>query len=274
MALDALENKYMGLIVSDPSNGKNYTFLGFIMMAKGAADEKSKQICHLEMKKFIEQNARDFSEDLIDQYLVEYEEFHYCIEEDAKVWRKNGVRHRTTKKLVDGIMQTLPALVFNDGRMYWFVDGKKHRDDKDANGKALPAEIGRLAARAWRKNSEYFRDDVDEFGNLLPTEIYTCGSKFWYLNGRRHRAELGKNPNDKENFGKALPAVMFADGTKRWAFEGVDTTQAILTKKLTGCKIKTIACNKAAHIEVKMADGNVVKLSGKFAEVAVYERST
>lgn len=252
--------------ISVSKTAKDYQLLGLLIEAYEADDEKSKNEAHMVIKKFLDKNKHIYFGKIYKKYLEDYEEFHYRESDGNKYWENSeGLSHRTTMAIVDGVMQTLPAVILSDGTKSWRLNGRPHRTDKGSDGLTLPAEIQANGKdMVWKVKGNHFRDDVDEHGNLLPTEIYR-GDHFWNSNGDQHRAELGKNPNDPETFGKALPAIIRANGVKVWKFKGKTMTCEELTKKLRG--ESEIDCSKATEIHVKMADGNVVKLTGSFTSV-------
>jgi len=75
------------------------------------------------------------------------------------VRNRNGRLHRD-----DG-----PAIVYPDGKQYWYRNGRLHRDD----GPAVVHPDGR---QEWYRNGEFHRDDG-------PAIVYPDGRQRWYRNG-------------------------------------------------------------------------------------------
>lgn len=94
-----------------------------------------------------------------------------------------------------------------------FMNGKKHREEKDENGLVLPTIIYENGSRYWYRNGELHRDEKDENGLVLPAIIYTNGDRKWYNNGKCHR-------ECKDENGLTLPAYMGIDGTRWWYRNG------------------------------------------------------
>jgi len=72
----------------------------------------------------------------------------------------------------------LSAVTYNDCKQ-WYKNGERHRDDRDENGRVLPAYIESNRIQAWWKNNKLHRDERDEKGRLLPTVIYNDGTQGW-----------------------------------------------------------------------------------------------
>ncbi len=85
--------------------------------------------------------------------------------QNAKVWYKNGERHRT-----DG-----PASIGYDGTKCWYQNGRFHREDG-------PAIIQANGAESWWKHGNLHRED----GPATTDEFRT---KAWWVNGKRHRID-------------------------------------------------------------------------------------
>jgi len=126
-------------------------------------------------------------------------------------YAKGFCYHREDKD-ADG--NALPAVIQANGSKYWYKDGKEHREDKDADGNALPAVIQANGSKYWYKDGELHREDKDADGNVLPAVIQAGGTKYWYKDGKLHR-------EGKDADGNALPAVIWADGAKEWWKDGV-----------------------------------------------------
>lgn len=152
--------------------------------------------------------AIEATKNLTPEFYAYYDEFHefmYITINHGKKWCKPGTDEyhctKTFKNETTGLIETYPARIDDDGDKFWCRD-----------------------------NLQY-RTDVDQYGNLLPT---TDGNtwQIWKSNGSKHRAELGKNPNDPDTFNKAMPAIICKNGTKEWYFDGQEKTQEELTEKL------------------------------------------
>jgi hypothetical protein len=102
---------------------------------------------------------------------------------------------------------------YHNGDKYWFLNGKKHRND----GPAIEYYDG---SKAWYLNGKLHRNDGPA------SEIYT-GDKIWYLNDKIHRVDG--------------PAVEYADGNKFWCLKGVEYSQEEWFERLSGeDKLKAI----------------------------------
>lgn len=75
-----------------------------------------------------------------------------------------------------------------DGSKFWYLDGKKHRED----GPAIEWSHG---SKSWWLDGKQHREDG-------PAVEYADGSKFWWLDNKLHREDG--------------PAVECADGTKEF----------------------------------------------------------
>jgi hypothetical protein len=113
----------------------------------------------------------------------------------------------------------VPAVIFTDGEVQWWRNGKMHRDND------LPACILATGARYW------YRDGLRHRGNDLPAVVTHTGTEVWYRDGLRHRA--GDMPAFVERGGKRAwfcngdihrdsgkPAVIAANGRKSWYVRG------------------------------------------------------
>jgi hypothetical protein len=85
-------------------------------------------------------------------------------ENETKFWYLNGKRHRE-----DG-----PAVEYANGEKRWFLDNKRHREDG-------PAEEYANGDKVWYLNDERHREDgpAVELANQSHN-----GGKYWYLNGQ------------------------------------------------------------------------------------------
>jgi hypothetical protein len=86
-----------------------------------------------------------------------------------------------------------PAIIHTCGTMFWFLNGKRHREG------GLAAIYMPHETKEWYLNDRLHREDGPA------VELYD-GSKYWYINGKRHREDG--------------PAIERADGTKEWYLDG------------------------------------------------------
>ena len=87
--------------------------------------------------------------------------------------------------------------VYDNGDIYWFINGKKHRED----GPAVEYSHG---DREWYLNGVRHREDG-------PAVECTNGNKEWYLNGKLNREDG--------------PAIEYHNGSKDWYLNGEDLTE-------------------------------------------------
>jgi len=89
--------------------------------------------------------------------------------------------HREEKEL----NRVLPAIILNEQIQIqiWRKNGLIHRDERDENGRVLPAVIGSDGRKEWWMRGKRHRDDLDENGKILPAYIYSNGDQYWYKNG-------------------------------------------------------------------------------------------
>ena len=73
-----------------------------------------------------------------------------------------------------------PAIIYPDGRQYWYWNDKFHRDDG-------PAVIYPDGRQYWYWNDKFHRDDG-------PAIIYPDGEQHWYRAGQRVPAPPALNP--------------------------------------------------------------------------------
>jgi len=64
-----------------------------------------------------------------------------------------------------------PAIIYPDGRQYWYRNGEFHREDG-------PAIVFPDGGQYWYRNGYLHRDDG-------PAVIYPDGEQLWYRNGQR-----------------------------------------------------------------------------------------
>ena len=95
------------------------------------------------------------------------------ITNDRREYWENGVRSRIEYINEEGRIHRVkaPAIVYDDGRKFWYQNGRIHRD----GGPALEYPDG---AKFWHQNGLCHRDDG-------PAIEYPDGTKFWYQKGFR-----------------------------------------------------------------------------------------
>ena len=103
--------------------------------------------------------------------------------------------------------------VFSNGSRYWYLNGKRHRED----GPAIECANG---ARYWYLNGKLHRKDG-------PACEYANGTREWYLNGKYHREDG--------------PAVEFADGSRYWYLSDIRYTEEEFLRKTAKVKELTVA---------------------------------
>lgn len=153
----------------------------------------------------------------IDEHTLAYaDEFHEMMYEKriiiGRVWLKLGTDEiHCAKKGLDGM--TLPAMLYKNGCQAWYQDGKRFRDDKDANGQLLPTFVGSNGAKYWYKDEEFHRDEKDANGMTLPAKIDCYGNISWMQNGILHRDDVDAN-------GHAMPTIVTHSGDAAWHKNG------------------------------------------------------
>ena len=119
-------------------------------------------------------------------------------------WYKKGKLHRTEKQ--DNL--TLPAIIYRDKCMIWYVNGKKYRNDRDNNTQLLlPTMTIENITKKWFINDQLHRTERDPVtGYTLPaTFIYRSDTDYtiiWAKDGKFHMED-----KDKDN-DKMLPAFI------------------------------------------------------------------
>ena len=88
--------------------------------------------------------------------------------------------------------------VFDSGNKYWYLNGKRHRED----GPAVEYTSG---IKEWYLNGKRHREDG-------PAIEWPNGSKEWYLKGKLHREDG--------------PAVEWPNGTKEWYLNDEELSEA------------------------------------------------
>jgi len=104
--------------------------------------------------------------------------------------------------------------VYEDGSKFWYLNGKRHRDD----GPAVDEQPN--GTKYWFLNGDLHRTDG-------PAIEYATGSKFWYLNGELHREDG--------------PAVECADGEKLWFLNGKKITEEEHARRTQPAKELSVA---------------------------------
>jgi len=177
---------------------------------------------------------------------------------DSRSWYKNGKYHRQDKISINGRIETLPALIFGDGSMFWAKYNFMARDDKDENGYYLHNTFSNCGKIWITKEFKLHRDEKGHYGDLengyfdrngnfiaytLPAVI-NGNKKEWWINGELFRNDkdkngltlptivgkyiqkwaIGKNKilhrDERDKNGKQLPAVIGIFGHKEWWING------------------------------------------------------
>ena len=87
--------------------------------------------------------------------------------------------------------------VYDNGDKWWYLNGKRHRED----GPAIERASG---GKAFYLNGKVHREGG-------PAVEWADGEKEWYLDNRKHREDG--------------PAIERADGSKRWFLNGEQLTE-------------------------------------------------
>jgi len=87
--------------------------------------------------------------------------------------------------------------VYDNGNKFWYLNGKRHREDGPA--------IEYAGYKEWYLNGKRHREDG-------PALEWANGDKAWYLNGKRHREDG--------------PALEYANDHKEWYLNGKRVTAA------------------------------------------------
>jgi endo-1,4-beta-mannosidase len=115
--------------------------------------------------------------------------------------------------------------VYDDGTKFWYLNGKRHREDG-------PATEWASGNKAWYLNGKLHREDG-------PAIEDANGYKAWFLNGNLHREDG--------------PAIEDANGGKEWYLNGEEVTEEEhkrLTSKVVEMTMEEI--NKALGKQVKV----------------------
>jgi hypothetical protein len=118
--------------------------------------------------------------------------------------------------------------VNSSGDKFWFVDGKRHRED----GPACEYSDG---SKVWCLNDELHREDG-------PAYEGSNGSKYWYLNDEFHREDG--------------PAVELSNGSKSWYLNGKELTKGEFNERMN----PKDSCNNLEG-KIIMVDGKQYKLT-------------
>ena len=93
---------------------------------------------------------------------------------------------------------------YRNGNKYWFLNGKRHRED----GPAIEWASGN---KHWYLNGEYHRADG-------PAIERSGGDKSWWLHGNCHRADG--------------PAIEYSNGSKCWLLHGKEYSEEKYNEKV------------------------------------------
>jgi hypothetical protein len=89
-------------------------------------------------------------------------------------------------KGISAPLARLSLLIYLDTSRSWRCDGKEGRDEIDPKShRHLPSLIHPNGTRQWMRENQLHRDDRDENGKLLPATIRADGSCDWYIDGIR-----------------------------------------------------------------------------------------
>ena len=80
-------------------------------------------------------------------------------------------------------MKTYTVEVDDDGSKFWYLNGKRHREDG-------PAMVYSNGDKFWYLNGEYHREDG-------PACEWVDGTKEWYIDGKELAEAEFNNRNDK-----------------------------------------------------------------------------
>ena len=105
------------------------------------------------------------------------------------------------------------VLVYEDGDKYWYLNGKRHRED----GPAIECANG---TKHWFLNDKRHREDG-------PAIELASGHKEWYLNGELHREDG--------------PAIEWASGDKHWYLNGKEMSEQEFIAQTQTIKEMTLA---------------------------------
>lgn len=200
---------------------------------------------HAELRNHIKENGYDGVD-----YKKEFHMFMYIVENnEMMVWKdEEGEYHREDK---DKNGRTLPAMISLDGKLkFWYKHGLEHREDKDENGRQLPAIEDTDGGCEYLINGEHHRVDKDDNGLTLPSMDYPKRME-WKKNGQSHRADLDSN-------GEALPSIIFENEKRYYYFEGKQMTKDELTNLILQTRIN-VQSPQIVEIELECGLKIIVK---------------
>jgi hypothetical protein len=117
--------------------------------------------------------------------------------------------------------------VYTSGDIYWYLNGKLHRED----GPALEWADG---GKSWYLNGNLHREDG-------PALEYDNGDKAWWLNGKHHREDG--------------PAVEYADGDKSWYLNGERLTENQFNARMNlSCSEKVVEVDGVKYKLVEVSN--------------------
>ena len=146
-------------------------------------------------------------------------------EEGYQEWFKNGQRLHEGR---DAQGYSLPTRVYNNGSKEWLNNRPErfssvtYRDEKDKEGRVLPAHINATMGQSWWIDGRQHRECKDDQCLTFPAYIGSDGDKRWYLNGALHRREI-------DEAGRYLPAWIYTDGSYSWWVDGVEVNNLLET---------------------------------------------
>ena len=120
-------------------------------------------------------------------------------------------------------MKEYTVKVFDNGNKYWYLDGKRHRED----GPTIEKSNG---YKAWYLNDKRHRED----GPAIET---SNGHKAWYLNGELHREDG--------------PVIEYSDGSKHWYLNDTKLSEQEFKKRTKSCNNKVVIIDGVEYTLVK-----------------------
>ena len=109
-------------------------------------------------------------------------------------------------------MITYTVEVYSNGGKYWYLNGKRHRED----GPAIECSNG---GKYWYLNDKRHREDG-------PAIEDSAGGESWYLNDKLHREDG--------------PAIEYSDGFKAWFILGEQLTEQQFNRRMSPVKELTL----------------------------------
>jgi len=76
------------------------------------------------------------------------------------------------------------------------IHERRHREERDENGRVLPAYIKNDGEKCWCKNNKMHRDERNEH-RILPAYIRYDGNREWWKNGKLDTDDFDEE-NEKE----------------------------------------------------------------------------